>query len=704
MIDLYTRTQALVAKLGDGDTIKFSREDAGSLVASLGSVLTEHAELYYQDDAPVISDAEYDRLFQQLRILEESHPSLLKNDSPSQRTGSEPVDSFSKIVHSEALLSLSNAFSEDDLRAWYRRCRSRLELAENEPLSITVELKIDGLALSLLYSNGVLQTGATRGDGRVGENVTLNVRTIPSIPLRIPRPKISDPGADPPIPERLEIRGEVYFAKTDFDKLNAVLAAAGKKTYANPRNTAAGSLRQLDSRITATRPLSFIAYAPGPASGFIGDSQSSILSWFASLGFPISDQTETVSRLEDVLRYCKYWADARDSLGYEIDGVVVKIDDIENQRRLGAISNAPRWAIAYKFPGREETTVLRDIIINVGRTGKITPEAVLEPVMIGGVTVSQATLHNADYIMNRDIRIGDTVLVKRAGDVIPKVVQPIVEARTGTEKAWRMPMSCPVCNSPLERLEGEADHYCVSSECEAQFARLVEHFVSRGAMDIDGFGAKLALTLATEGVIKSLDDIYKLDETSLAELDGFGIKKISNTLEGINDSRNRSLSRLLFALGIRHVGKTTAEALVVAFSSLHDLYGADAEALLKVDGVGDVIAQSLVDWFSIEQNVELVKSLTTLGVNTVRLESEIPQGGEGAPLRGKTFVLTGTLDGIGRKEAGELIKSAGGKVSSSVSSRTDYVVAGENPGSKIDRARVLGIKILTEQQLMNILK
>ena len=669
-----------------------SEEVAAGRVDELVDVLNAHARLYYREDDPVISDAEYDALIQQLKHLEEKWPGLRRLDTPTQRVGSPPLDGFEKVQHPQPLLSLGNAFNTDDLRAWYERCLRRLDRGEDVAPAMTAELKIDGLAVALTYEHGVLVRAATRGDGRVGEDITANVRTIRSVPLRLD-------ASQTPIPMMLEVRGEVYFPKTGFETLNASLRAQGLKPFANPRNAAAGSLRQLDSSITATRALAFFAYSTGPASESVSSTQAGTLDRLQEWGFSINGHVRRFPAIDDVLEYCQSWTDRRDDLDYEIDGVVVKIDDLDIQEELGNVSNAPRWAIAFKFPARESTTRLTEIIVNVGRTGMITPEAVLEPVSIGGVTVTQATLHNADYIRDRDIRLGDTVIVKRAGDVIPAVVASVASVRDGSERAWEMPQRCPACDLPLERLEGEVDSYCVNGGCPAQFIRLVEHFASRNAMDIEGFGSKLAVALVEAGLIRRLQDIYRLEREALLELEGFGEKKADNLLEGIEASKHRPLSRVLFGLGIRHVGRTTAETLVRTLPDMQAFMQSSVDDLVAIDGIGQVIAQSLVDWFALEPNRAMIRDMEEAGVTMTRLPDEAPTSGDAAPFAGLTFVVTGTLPTMGRKEAQEFIKQRGGKATSSVSARTDYLVMGESPGSKADKAADLGVPIIDEETL-----
>lgn len=677
-------------------------DQAGEWTEKLSRVLHQHAHRYYVLDDPVIADAEYDMLFRALQTLETAFPALASDASPTQRVGGPPMDKFEKVRHPVPLLSLGNAFDAEELRAWYQRCVKGLEAdsgVEEKPV-VSVELKIDGLALALTYQDGQLEIGATRGNGVEGENITPHVRTITSVPLTIPVP---GSGATDPMPDRLEVRGEVYMRRSAFEALNKTLAENGDKTFANPRNGAAGSLRQLDPGITATRPLSFYAYSVGPYDGGAKPAgQFDLLQQLKSFGFPINPYTKRCASLDEAIAFCEYWTDNRDNIDYEIDGVVVKIDDFGYQDILGAVSSAPRWAIAFKFPAREATTVLEAISISVGRTGTIKPEAVLAPVWIGGVTVSKATLHNEDYILDRDIRIGDKVLIKRAGDVIPQVVKPLVSERTGDELAWTMPKHCPVCETELIRLPDEADYYCVNTECPAQFIRLVEHYASRGAMDIEGLGAKLAVQLSGEGLVKTLADIYRLELEPLMALEGFAEKKALNLLAGIEASKARQLSRLLFGLGMRHVGKTTAELIVAHYEDLEALAVATAEDLEQVEGIGPVIALSIFDWFAEPHNLELVRQLASLGVNTRRLDEEAPANADAA-LSGKTFVLTGTLPSMGRAEAKVLIQQAGGSVTSSVSKKTDYLVAGESAGSKLDKAQSLGITILDESALLALL-
>lgn len=724
---LVAETKAALARVADTHIDTLDEAAANREADLLRPLIRGHATRYYRDDAPLIADAEYDRLFHALKGIEARFPALVTPDSPTHRVGGDPLDRFEKVRHLEALLSLGNAFDGDELRAWYERIQRKLADEDigtkDEPAqpALVAELKIDGLAMALTYEQGVLTLAATRGNGTVGENVTAGVRTVRAIPLRLASPSSTSaapPGdlfaaspAAPRVPARIEVRGEVYMGTTDFDALNDRLAAEGAKTFANPRNAAAGSLRQLDPNVTAQRPLSFFAYGLGPSDFGDGSSpsgQQEALNVLQTLGLPVSPETRRFASIDEVVAFCEAWTARRDdptALDYEIDGVVVKVDDFALQAKLGNVANAPRWAIAFKFPAREATTRLLGVDHNVGRTGAIKPVADLDPVGIGGVTVSKATLHNADYLADRDIRIGDLVVVKRAGDVIPAVVGPVVDARTGDEKVYEPPTVCPSCRQPIERAEGEADTYCVNASCPAQLKRLVQHYAHRGAMDIVGLGEKVAVQLVEEELVGHLDDLYRLAERqdTLLALDGYKDKKVENLLTGIAASKARPLRRLLFGLGIRHVGETVAETLVEEYASLADLAAADVETLTAIPGVGPEIAEAVRAWFDHAPNQQLVDALRSLGVNTVRLPEEEPvvasEGGDGPPLAGKTVVLTGSLSGRTRSEAKQQLKSLGAKVTSSVTTKTDLLVAGERAGSKLDKAKALGIPVLSEADL-----
>lgn len=700
-MNLVEASHDALERIGSDDPGSLSASAAEELAEELRRLIHAHNHRYYVLDDPVIADAEYDQLFRGLQRLEQHAPELVTADSPTHRVGARILDRFEKVRHPLAMLSLSNAFEREEIDAWYERCRRGLKKRFGDDVrpALTAELKLDGLAVALTYERGRLTIGATRGNGIEGENITNNVRTIPSVPLAIP---VGGSALD--VPDRIEVRGEIFIRKSDFAALNERAAATGEKTYANPRNAAAGSVRQLDASITASRPLSFTAYGLGPVVGvMIPDGQHALLEWLSSYGFPVDQHADRFTSIKEVEAFYDEWTDRREELDYEIDGLVVKIDSFDQQEALGYVSNAPRWAVAYKFPAQEATTRLSRIVVNVGRTGAIKPEAVLEPVHIGGVTVSQATLHNEAYVVDRDIRIGDMVIVKRAGDVIPQVIKPIEDARTGDERPWKMPNHCPACGTELVQLPEEADYYCVSTECPAQFIRLVEHFASRGAMDIEGLGSKLAVDLVEKRLVEHLSDVFELTEEQLRALDLFGEKRARNLLDGIEASRQRPLSRLLYGLGIRHVGRTTAETIVAQYPSMDALSKASVEELERIDGIGTVIAESIVDWFNVDDNRMLVGRLRDLGVNTERLPEEEPVEDGAHPAAGKTFVLTGSLPNLTRGEATERIKAAGGRVRSSVSGNTDYVVVGADPGSKRDRALELKVNILNEDELLDML-
>jgi DNA ligase (NAD+) len=703
-MDIVDTSTELLDVLDEQAFASLDQAEAQRLIAQLRDVIRRHDHRYYVLDDPVITDPEYDALYAQLERLEDTFPGLVTPDSPTQRVGGEPIDAFRKVEHPEQLLSLGNAFDADELREWYARCQRGLATAFGDDVepALTAELKIDGLAVALTYENGRLVRAATRGNGRVGEDITHNIRTIHRIPLQIPVG--TDNGRTPP--ERIEVRGEVFMRKSEFAALNEGLIAQDETPFANPRNAAAGSLRQLDPSITAQRPLSFFAYGTGPVTnGDLPDYQHDVLGWLEQFGLPVNPHAERFDNIEHVVEFCEEWTARRDALNYEIDGVVVKIDRFDQQDELGMTAKEPRWAVAYKFPAREATTTLNEIIVNVGRTGVIKPEAVLEPVHIGGVTVSQATLHNEDYIQDRDIRVGDRVVVKRAGDVIPQVVRPITEARTGDEVPWTFPDTCPACGSEIVRLEGEADYYCLATDCPAQFIRLVEHFVSRDAMDIEGLGEKVAVQLVNAGLVASLADLYRIEVEDLLDLERFAEKSAHNLVDAIAASAHRPLSRVLYALGIRHVGQTVAELIVAHFASLDAIATATVDDLEAIDGIGAVIAESVVDWFQRAHNRQLIHNLKREGVNTKRLPEEAPPDEPGsAPAAGKTFVLTGSLPTLTRSDAASLIKQAGGRVTSSVSGNTDYLVVGANPGSKYDEASERGIPMLDEEELQAFLQ
>jgi DNA ligase (NAD+) len=678
-------------------------------IARLRAQINYHAYRYYTLDDPVISDAEYDRLVQELRALEEAHPDLITPDSPTQRVGAPPLDQFETVTHPVPMTSLGNAFDDDDMRAWLARIGRLLpdDVAVTD-LTFVVEPKFDGLAVALTYENGILVRGATRGNGVEGENVTANLRTVKNIPLRIP---VAPDG--PPAPARIEVRGEVYMPIADFNELNRRQAEKGERLYANPRNASAGAVRQLDSRITAQRPLAFFAYAIGYVEGgkTVG-SQWEALGYVRRLGFPVNPDIKRSRDLDEVLDFIHQWMEGRDRLPYEADGVVVKVDDFAIQEILGVVGNAPRWAVAYKFPAREATTHLLKIDVNVGRTGVITPYAVLEPANIGGVTVRQATLHNFEDLMRKDIRAGDWVVVKRAGDVIPQVVKPILDRRPPDSKPYRLPDRCPSCGEPAVKPEDEVAVYCVNAACPAQLVRRVEYFVSRGAMDIEGFGIRIAEQLIEAGLIQDVGDIYSLSRDQLLDLEGFADKKADNLLAAIQASKAQPLERVVTALGIRGVGGVVAKMIVAAFPSLVELVGdvepvgdkvplakATVEGLQRVEGVGPHIAQSVVNWFSRPRHRQVIEKLRRAGL---QMEAEVAQAP--GPLTGLTFVITGNLPTLSRDEAKAFIEAHGGKVTDSVSQKTDYLVLGEAPGSKLAKAQALGTKLIGEGELRKLVE
>lgn len=690
-MSLLEETRALQEDFEDTSVDRLSEEEARPLAERLQSVIRGHDHRYYVEDDPLIADREYDRLYRCLKELEAAFPEVRTPDSPTQRVGGEPIDEFEKHEHEEPLLSLSNAFDRDELREWYERCQRGLadRFGEVAP-AVVAELKIDGVAIALTYEDGHLAVAATRGDGTVGEDVTHNIRTVHRIPLRIPVGE----DADRRPPDHIEVRGEVFMRKSEFEAMNERLVAEGKQPFANPRNAAAGTLRQLDPTVVAERPLSFFGFAVGPTSMEDLHTHDDVLDLLQALGLPLEEHSQRFEDLEPLLDFCEGWAERRDALDYEVDGVVVKIDRHDYREELGTIADAPRWAVSYKFPAREATTTLKEIQVSVGRTGAVNPEAVLEPVEVGGVTVSKATLHNEDYIADRDIREGDTVVVKRAGDVIPQVVRTLPDARTGDEKPWSFPDTCPACDTELIRLPDEADHVCPNSECPAQFRRLVEHFVQRDAMDIEGLGERLSHRLVDIGLIETLADIYRIEHEHLLPLEGFAEKSAQNLIDAIEASKDRSMSRLLYALGIQHVGKTVAELIVRHFESMEEVAAATVEDLDAIEGIGPTIAESIVDWFAVAKNWALVQDLASEGVNVERQPHEAPEASsEDLPLSGLTIVLTGSLPDWTRSDASDAIERAGGSVTSSVSGNTDLLVVGANPGSKLDAAREEGTAI-----------
>ncbi len=654
--------------------------------------LNRHAHAYYVLDRPTIPDAEYDLLFRELQQLEADHPELLTPDSPTQRVGGAPLPEFAQVGHDVPMLSINNGFSDDDIVAFDRRVREGLSSLHD--VDYACELKFDGLAINLRYVDGVLVQAATRGDGSTGEDVTANIRTVRSIPLRL---QTSQP------PAIIDVRGEVLMFKSDFARLNQRQREAGQKEFANPRNAAAGSLRQLDSRITARRSLRFFAYGIGRLEGAEPPaSHSALLDWYQSLGIPVCAERATVKGAEGLLRFFAAIGTKRPGLPYDIDGVVYKVNRVDQQRALGFVSRAPRFALAHKFPAEEATTTVQDIVVQIGRTGAVTPVARLAPVSVGGVTVTNATLHNEDEVRRKDVRIGDSVIVRRAGDVIPEVVAPVPERRPADAREFLMPANCPVCGSPIVRPEDEAVARCSGGwiKCAAQRKGGLLHFVSRRAMDIEGLGEQLVEQLVDRGLVTTPADFYKVGLVALAELDRMAQKSAQNVLEALQKSKSTTLARFIYALGIRHVGESTAKALARHFGKLDALLEASEAQVLEVDDIGPVVARSVLGFLADPLNRELIEQLRAAGVHWE--ESEPEQ--RATPLAGKTFVLTGTLPNLKRDEAQALIEAAGGKVAGSVSKKTSYVVAGEEAGSKLAKAEELGIPVLDEPALLKLLE
>ena len=662
-------------------------ESVESKLGELRRQLNEYSYRYHVLDDPIVPDAEYDRLFHELVELEHEYPELVTRDSPTQRVGEQPLSEFPEVTHEIPMLSLDNAFNNEDLEAFDKRVRDRLELAE---VNYTAEVKLDGLAISLLYRDGKLVRAATRGDGTTGEDVTSNIRTIKSIPLAL---------RTTGFPAGLEVRGEVFMSKSGFEELNNRQRAQEEKIFANPRNAAAGSLRQLDPRITAARPLQFFAHGIGSVdAGEIPASHFEILQSLKLWGLPVSAETERIAGIGKCMVFYRKIAAIRSQLPYEIDGIVFKVDDLEHQAELGFVSRAPRWAIACKFPPEEAVTEVLDIEVQVGRTGALTPVARLEPVRVGGVEVKNATLHNADEVQRKDVRVGDTVIVRRAGDVIPEVVRVIPEKRLEESQPFMMPDHCPVCGSPAERVEGEAVIRCTGGlYCREQTIQSIIHFASRAAMDIAGLGDKLVEQLVNEGLIRDISDLYQLDREKVAALERMGDKSAENLLQAIEASKNTRFDKFLYALGIREVGETTARNLAMNFQ-LDEIKEATQEDLCRIRDIGPVVAGNIVRFFQDERNRSIVDKLKNAKVrwDSMRVDNT-------ADLQGKTFVITGTLASLSRNEAKERLISRGAKVSGSVSGRTDYLVAGENPGSKLDKAGDLDIIIIDEAGLLKIL-
>ncbi|HBY46107.1 MAG TPA: DNA ligase (NAD(+)) LigA [Chloroflexi bacterium] len=664
-------------------------DDAGTQrrVEELRELIRRYNHEYYTLQQPTVSDAEWDALFHELRSLETNHPELVTADSPTQQIGAGPADGFSQVTHEIPMLSLGNVFNREDLERWVQQV---YRLSGRERLDFVVEAKFDGVASSLLYRNGRLQRGSTRGDGFVGEDVTANMRTIRDIPTQL----MNIGGA----PDVLEVRGEIYMRRSEFEAMNVERVARGDAPFANPRNAASGALRQLDPRVTATRPLRLFVYSGVTSANRLPDLHSEILALLGTYGLTTSPDYTICASIDEIWQRCGWWHERRADLDFDIDGVVVKVDDTRLYDEIGAVAREPRWAIAYKFPAMQATTILEGIEINVGRTGSLNPLAHLRPVQIGGVTVSRATLHNEDEIRRLGVKIGDTVIVQRAGDVIPKILSVVESARDGDEVEFSWPTTCPVCGSTIERVEGEAMSYCVNtSGCPAQLRESVAHFVSRGAMDIDGLGAKLAARFVDAGLIRNLADIYHLDWDAILLMEGMGEKSVERLQRSIETSKNQSLSRVLFALGIRHVGERNAQLLADHFGSIASIAGAGLDQLSAVPGVGPVVAQSIHDWFAEPRNAALIASLTAVGLTVEQEGREPPQESE---WQGLAVVLTGRLESMTRAEAEERLKQLGARISSSVSRKTNLVVAGQDAGSKADKAREYGVEIIDEAELV----
>ena len=644
---------------------------------------------YYVLDDPVISDPEYDRLLQELQELESEYPELLTEDSPTQRVGGAPAEGFTQVQHSARMLSLANAFNREDLENWLRRIKA---LVNGAKFDLVCELKIDGLAVNLTYENGVFSQGATRGDGRVGEDVTQNLRTIKTIPLSL----LQDP------PDRLEVRGEVYLPIPEFRRMNEELAAKGEQLYMNPRNTGAGSVRNLNPKVTASRNMEIWVYSlTGTGAGPPVDGHWEALEWLKDLGFRINPHNRLCGTIDEVIDFYDNWVEARHNLPYEADGVVVKVSSLALQDALGVVGREPRWAIAYKFPAEQAVTELLAIEVTVGRTGSLNPTAILKPVVVSGVTVEHASLHNEEDIHRKDIRVNDWVTIERAGDVIPHVLGPVLEKRPKGTRKFKMPSHCPSCGTAVVKPEDEAMHRCPNTSCPAQFFELLKHFVSKGATDIDGLGERWCQILIDQGMVTDLADLYTLTMDQLLQLDRMGEKLATRIIANIAASKEKSLSHLLFALGIIHVGSEGAELLTQAYNSIDEIGAATEEELAEIPGIGPKIAASIAFYFQVEANKTVIEKLRAAGMNLKQKPRLVST--EGLPLAGKTFVVTGTLSGFSRSESESRIKDLGGKVTSSVTKNTDYLVVGESPGSKLAAAERLGTEVLDETGFVELL-
>ncbi|MCR6097570.1 NAD-dependent DNA ligase LigA [Salipaludibacillus agaradhaerens] len=661
-------------------------EDVKIRLEELTTLLNDYAYHYYVLDNPKVPDAEYDRLLRELRTLEEANPELKQADSPTERVGGEPLDSFKKVQHDVPMLSLSNAFNETELRDFARRAQQGLGY---EP-SYICELKIDGLAVNLKYENGLFVQGATRGDGTTGEDITSNLKTIPSIPLKL-KENVT-----------IDVRGEAFMPKKSFNRLNEAKEKNGEALFANPRNAAAGSLRQLDPKIAAKRNLDIFIYSVGKVENNELDSHHEALSYVKELGFKTNKETQYCETIEDVIAYCDSWLDKRTELDYDIDGIVIKVDRISDQQKLGFTAKSPRWATAFKFPAEEVVTTLEDIELSVGRTGVITPTAILTPVSVAGTTVKRASLHNEDLIREQDVKIGDRVTIKKAGDIIPKVVNVLTEQRTGKEKEFHMPTQCPECESELVRIEGEVALRCVNPKCPAQIREGLIHFVSRNAMNIDGLGEKVITQLFEHDLIEDVADLYRLKREELLELERMGEKSVDNLLEAIDKTRNNSLEKLLFGLGIRYVGAKAAKTLAITFDTVDNLMSASVEELEAVDEIGEKMADAIKTYFEQKVVIDLINELKELGIN-MTYNGPKPQAASvtsDTVFSGKTVVLTGTMERMTRNEAKAEVEAQGGKVTGSVTNNTNLLVAGEKAGSKLRKAEDLGIEVWDEERFI----
>lgn len=680
-----------------------TKKEAKKRLAQLRKEIDDHRYLYNVLDKPVISDAVYDSLFHELEKIEEEFPELIAPDSPTQRVGAEPAKKFEKVRHETKMLSINDVFDFAELKRWEERLIKLGAKKAIEKSGYFVELKMDGLACSLNYENGILVRGATRGDGVTGEDVTQNLKTVNSIPMRLvqrgsKKNLLCRRGEDAALNKRFEVRGEVFLSTKDFERLNAERKKQGLTPYANPRNIAAGSVRQLDSKVTAARDLDFLVYAIPTKLGLALHHEEHELA--GCFGFKINGNNKHCKNLAEVEEYLTKWSKEREKLPYQTDGVVVVLDDKKEFERLGVVGKAPRAMIAYKFAAEEATSVIRDIIVNVGRTGKLTPVAVMNPTIVAGSTVSRATLHNEDEIGRKDIRIGDTVVIRKAGDVIPEVVGPIKNMRTGKEKVFHMPKECPICGGKVERRPGEVDYYCADRNCSIREMRQLEFFVSKNAFDIDGLGPKIIEQLLNEGLLKDPSDLFELKEGDLKPLERFAEKSASNLIEAIEKSKKIPLERFLYALGIRHIGSETAVDIASQFGTLEAIMNAPKEKFDSMYGVGKIVSDSIYKYFQDERNINLIKKLQKNGVKIAPYHSPV----KSKVLDGKSFVVTGTLETMTRDDAHKKIIQYGGLVSSSVTSKTDYLVVGEDPGSKLDRAKKFGTKVLSEQDFLKMIQ